>query len=183
MTKIDLTGPAIWEKPKTPKEALEIALELARDEQRWASGGWVSFESVYRSERVAVIFDGAPLFCTDFRACAAGLLAIACGNGELLSKTFRGKADLGDYLRDDDVMGAEAARFLAEALMDVAEAEMGFTYSDWEREEISDGPEEAISRIIGINDACEDSEHHARIVRGFELAVVKAAEAEKATTA
>jgi hypothetical protein len=167
-----------WDKPTTPVEALTIALEMAREEAAWTAGNWFQFPIFQDHERYeqakAEGDDFVPEVCTDVKACAAGILLIALGNGPVLQQAFRtGAVPVSGLLYDDEV-GSSAAAFLAKGFIEQSDTPRLFGEPSVVR------PGAAIDVITGLNDGAFRYAHD-KIVAGFERALELAQEAEGVT--
>jgi hypothetical protein len=79
----DITTPqdawtAPWKKPETEVEALEVCLDIARDELTWCSG------SLFEPKKGADLSKGP--VCTNVQACAVGIVIMATMDGPEVKK-------------------------------------------------------------------------------------------------
>lgn len=172
-----------FKAPETPLEALERSLEWARDESRWSDGvlcEWKDRDKRPKDVTSITAPEELAKVCHNVKACAMGILMIAMGNGRTALDIFLSRTKETWLL--DQSGGEEATLLLARGFhprgkkfTDFREA-ASFVEAyndDWAEE--SDFYDENSGAFLEQKYLKSRSEHHARIVRGFERAVKYAA--------
>jgi len=171
-TELALTWLDNFVPPKDASEALERSLEYAEFEENWCTGRLFEVRDGTQYDPVTseyVLGEGREV-CTNVRACAMGIIVIACLDGPAVKKFFDSRYDFEEeQVLTRNTVAKQATKFLARALntgFPKSGEGSGFADAIGAVEQTNDNGVRKLGRKI----------HHQNIVRGFRDALAMARE-------